>query len=94
MGAPTIRVYLLDDHEVVRDGLRFLLSRTEDIEVVGEAGSAAEGTAQIPALHPHVAILDARLPDDSGIEVCRNVRSASVTSAEASSQRRRRSLSP
>jgi DNA-binding NarL/FixJ family response regulator len=75
MSTPTIRVYLLDDHEVVRDGLRFLLERTEDIEVVGEAGTAAEGTAQIPALRPHVAILDARLPDGSGIEVCRNVRS-------------------
>ena len=74
MSEPMIRVYLLDDHEVVRDGLRFLLERTDDIEVVGEAGSAAEATARIPALRPHVAILDARLPDGSGIEVCRNVR--------------------
>ena len=74
-----IRVYLLDDHEVVRDGLRFLLERTDDIEVVGEAGSAAEATARIPALRPHVAILDARLPDGSGIEVCRNVRAVDPT---------------
>lgn len=74
MSEPMIRVYLLDDHEVVRDGLRFLLERTDDVEVVGESGSAAEATARIPALRPHVAILDARLPDGSGIEVCRNVR--------------------
>jgi len=71
---PAIRVYLLDDHDVVREGLRFLLER-HDIEVVGESGTAAEATARIPALRPDVAVLDARLPDGSGIEVCRAVRS-------------------
>jgi two-component system response regulator DevR len=69
-----LRVYLLDDHDVVREGLRFLLER-HDIEVVGESGTAAEATARIPALRPDVAVLDARLPDGSGIEVCRAVRS-------------------
>lgn len=70
----TIRVYLLDDHEVVRQGLRALLEGAGDIEVVGESGLAEEATARIPALRPHVAVLDARLPDGSGIEVCRAVR--------------------
>ena len=70
-----IRVYLLDDHDVVREGLRFLLGRHDDIEVVGEAGTAAEARARIPALRPDVAVLDARLTDGSGIEVCRAVRS-------------------
>ena len=69
-----IRVFLLDDHEVVRQGLRALLESTGSIEVVGEAGTAAEAAARIPALHPDVAVLDARLPDGSGIEVCRGVR--------------------
>ena len=69
-----IRVFLLDDHEVVRQGLRALLESTGSIEVVGEAGTAAEAAARIPALHPDVAVLDARLPDGSGIEVCRTVR--------------------
>src|SRR5215217_5333713 len=69
-----IRVYLLDDHDVVREGLRFLLEQQDDIEVVGDSGSAVEATARIPALRPHVAVLDARLPDGSGIEVCRAVR--------------------
>ncbi len=69
-----IRVFLLDDHEVVRQGLRALLESAGDIEVVGESGSAIEATARIPALRPHVAVLDARLPDGSGIEVCRAVR--------------------
>ena len=69
-----MRVYLLDDHDVVREGLRFLLER-HDIEVIGESGTAGEATARIPALKPDVAVLDARLPDGSGIEVCRSVRS-------------------
>ena len=75
----TIRVYLLDDHDVVRQGLRFLLEQQDDIEVVGESASATEATARIPALRPHVAVLDARLPDGSGIEVCRAVRAVDPT---------------
>ncbi len=70
-----IRVYLLDDHEVVRRGIRDLLEQEGDIEVVGESGSAVEATRRIPALRPHVAVLDGRLPDGSGIDVCREVRS-------------------
>ena len=70
-----IKVYLLDDHEVVRRGLRELLEVEDDLEVVGESGSAQEATRRIPALRPHVMILDARLPDGSGIDVCRDVRS-------------------
>jgi two-component system response regulator DevR len=69
-----IRVFLLDDHEVVRRGLRALLESAGDIEVVGESGLAKEATARIPALRPHVAVLDGRLPDGSGIEVCRTIR--------------------
>jgi two-component system, NarL family, response regulator DevR len=75
MSAPTIRVYLLDDHEVVRRGLCELLQRDGDIEVIGESGSAVEAAARIPALRPDVAVLDGRLPDGSGVEVCREVRS-------------------
>ncbi|HEY1176712.1 MAG TPA: response regulator transcription factor [Phytomonospora sp.] len=71
-----IRVFLLDDHEVVRRGLCELLQREEDIEVVGESGLADEARRRIPALRPDVAILDARLPDGSGIDVCRDVRAA------------------
>ncbi len=70
-----LRVYLLDDHEVVRRGLRNLLEDSGDITVVGESASAAEATRRIPALRPDVAILDARLPDGSGIDVCREIRS-------------------
>ena len=70
-----LRVYLLDDHEVVRRGLRDLLEDSGDITVVGESASAAEATRRIPALRPDVAILDARLPDGSGIDVCREIRS-------------------
>jgi DNA-binding NarL/FixJ family response regulator len=70
-----IRVFLLDDHEVVRRGLRDLLESDGDIEIVGESGTATEATARIPALRPDVAVLDARLPDGSGIDVCRDVRS-------------------
>jgi two-component system, NarL family, response regulator DevR len=70
-----IRVFLLDDHEIVRRGLTELLESQGDIEVVGESGLAQEATRRIPALRPHVAVLDARLPDGSGIDVCRDVRS-------------------
>ena len=69
-----IRVYLLDDHEIVRQGLRALLESAGDIEIVGESGSAVDAAHRIPALRPDVAVLDARLPDGSGIEVCREVR--------------------
>ncbi|WP_218145150.1 response regulator [Nocardioides luteus] len=70
-----IRVYLLDDHEVIRRGIRDLLEDEDDIIVVGESGLAEEARRRIPALRPHVAILDGRLPDGSGIDVCRDVRS-------------------
>jgi two-component system response regulator DevR len=73
--ADQVRVYLLDDHELVRRGLRDLLEGA-GIEVIGEAGTTAEGRVQILALRPDVAILDGRLPDGSGIDVCRDVRSA------------------
>ncbi|TWF98859.1 response regulator [Kitasatospora viridis] len=71
-----IRVFLLDDHEVVRRGVHELLSGEDDIEVVGEAGTAAEALSRIPAVRPDVAVLDVRLPDGNGVEVCREVRSA------------------
>jgi two-component system, NarL family, response regulator DevR len=74
-----IRVFLLDDHEIVRRGLRELLEREDDIEVVGESGEAEQTRRRIPALRPDVAILDARLPDGSGIDVCRDVRSIDPT---------------
>ncbi|WP_399886721.1 response regulator [Streptomyces sp. BBFR51] len=70
-----IRVFLLDDHEVVRRGVHDLLSGEADIEVVGEAGTAAEAQARIAATRPDVAVLDVRLPDGSGVEVCRDIRS-------------------
>ncbi|MFF7250127.1 response regulator [Embleya sp. NPDC008237] len=75
MSTPPIRVFLLDDHEVVRRGLADLLGGEPDIEIVRESGSAAEAARRIPALRPDVAILDGRLPDGSGIDVCREVRS-------------------
>lgn len=71
----TITVYLLDDHELTRRGVRDLLECAGDIEVVGESGLAAEAERELPLLRPDVAILDGRLPDGSGIEVCRAVRS-------------------
>jgi DNA-binding NarL/FixJ family response regulator len=74
----SIRVFLLDDHEVVRRGLRDLLE-SADFEVVGEAGTAEQAIARIPALRPDVCVLDARLPDGSGIDVCRDVRSVDPT---------------
>ncbi len=72
----TIRIFLLDDHEVVRRGVRELLESEDDLEVVGEAGTAEEALARIPSTNPDVAVLDVRLPDGSGVEVCREVRSA------------------
>ncbi|QBF44857.1 response regulator [Janibacter limosus] len=74
-----VRVYLLDDHEVVRRGLRELLEVENDIAVVGESASALEATRRIPAMRPDVMVLDARLPDGSGIDVCRDVRSVDPT---------------
>lgn len=74
-GDMSIRVFLLDDHEVVRTGLEQLLTAGGDIEIVGSVGTAAAAVARIPALKPDVAILDARLPDGSGIDVCREIRS-------------------
>jgi two-component system, NarL family, response regulator DevR len=77
-GAATkqIRVFLLDDHEIVRRGIADLLHAEPDISIVGEAGTAAEALRRIPAAAPDVAVLDARLPDGSGIEVCREIRSS------------------
>jgi len=75
----SIRVFLLDDHEVVRRGLRELLEHEDDIEIVGESGSAQEATRRMPAMRPDVAVLDERLPDGSGIDVCRAVRSVDPT---------------
>ena len=70
-----IRVFLLDDHEIVRRGLADLIGLEKDMEVVGEAGSTSEALHRIPASRPDVAVLDVRLPDGSGVEVCRDIRS-------------------
>jgi two-component system response regulator DevR len=74
-GDGRIRLFLLDDHEMVRRGLRDLFESEDDIEVVGESASARDAEARIPALRPHVALLDGRLGDGSGVEVCRSIRS-------------------
>jgi DNA-binding NarL/FixJ family response regulator len=71
----SVRLFLLDDHEVVREGLRSLLDSDPEMEVVGEASTSAEALARIPLLLPDVAILDVRLEDGNGIEVCREIRS-------------------
>ena len=73
--AEPIRVFLLDDHEIVRMGVRDLLEAEPGITVIGEAGTAASALARIPALKPDVAILDIRLPDGDGVTVCREIRS-------------------
>lgn len=70
-----IRVFLLDDHEVVRRGVRDLLGDEPDISVVGEAGTAEQALTRVPALRPDVAVLDVRLPDGNGVDVCRELRS-------------------
>jgi DNA-binding NarL/FixJ family response regulator len=72
----TVSVFLLDDHEMVRAGLRMVLEADGDIRVIGEAGSTAEALARIPACRPDVAILDVRLPDGEGVSVCRDIRAA------------------
>ena len=72
-------MFLLDDHEVVRRGIADLLTQDGDIEIAGESGSAVEAMHRIPALRPDVAILDGRLPDGSGIDVCREIRSVDPT---------------
>lgn len=72
----TIAVFLLDDHEIVRHGIKTLLQAQEDLVVVGEAGSAAEALARIPELRPDVAVLDVRLPDGEGVTVCREIRAS------------------
>jgi DNA-binding NarL/FixJ family response regulator len=72
----TISVFLLDDHEIVRRGIAQLLEGEDDITVIGEASTAAQALARIPALRPDVAILDVRLPDGDGVSVCRDIRSA------------------
>ncbi len=71
-----IRVFLLDDHEIVRRGVRELLEGAEDIEVVGEAGTVAQALDRVPLTNPDVAVLDVQLPDGSGVEVCRELVSA------------------
>jgi two-component system response regulator DevR len=71
-----IRIFLLDDHEVVRRAIAELLENVEGFEVVGEAGTVEQAMQRIPAVRPDVAVLDARLPDGSGIHVCRDIRSA------------------
>jgi DNA-binding NarL/FixJ family response regulator len=71
----TIRIFVLDDHELVRTGLQTMLECEEDMEVIGQAATAQQGLEKIAALQPDVAILDVRLPDGSGIEVCREIRS-------------------
>lgn len=71
----SIRVFLVDDHELVRRGLSDLISLEKDLEVVGEAGSVAEALRRIPATRPDVAVLDVRLPDGTGVDICRDMRS-------------------
>jgi two-component system response regulator DevR len=75
----TIRVFLVDDHEIVRRGIADLLNRERDMQVVGEAGTVRSALPRIAACHPDVAVLDVRLPDGSGIDLCRDVRSADAS---------------
>jgi two-component system response regulator DevR len=75
-GVPATRVFLLDDHEIVRRGLRELLEAEDDLEVVGEAGTAEQALARVPSTRPDVAVLDVQLPDGNGVDVARDLRSA------------------
>ena len=72
---PALRVFVVDDHEVVRRGVRDLLNAADDVDVVGEASTVAEALARVPASRPDVAVLDVRLPDGNGVELCRELRS-------------------
>ncbi|ACV78388.1 response regulator [Nakamurella multipartita] len=74
-----LTVFLVDDHEVVRRGVGDMLDEEEDLTVVGQAGSVAEALARIPALRPDIAVLDMRLPDGNGVELCRELRSRMPT---------------
>ena len=76
MNAPPIRVFLADDHEIVRRGVAALVDGQDDMEIVGEGATAAQARARILAVRPDVAVLDVRLPDGSGIDVCRAVKQA------------------
>ena len=71
----SVRVFILDDHELVRMGLRRLIEEHDDLELVGEASTGAEALDRLPAVRPNVAVLDVRLPDAVGVEICREIRS-------------------
>ena len=73
--SPAIKVFLLDDHEIVRRGLRELLESEDDITIVGEASTEDEAVRRVPALDPDVAVLDVRLAEGNGVEACREIRS-------------------
>lgn len=75
MAPVTLRVFLVDDHEIVRRGVRELLETEEDLEVVGEAGAVAEALDRLPLAHPDLALVDVQLPDGNGVELCREIRS-------------------
>jgi DNA-binding NarL/FixJ family response regulator len=70
-----LKVFLVDDHEVVRRGVAELIEVEEDLSIIGQAATAAEALARVPALQPDVAVLDIRLPDGNGVELCRDLRS-------------------
>ncbi|MCP9448086.1 MAG: response regulator transcription factor [Nitrospira sp.] len=74
MKRPLIRIVLIDDHEMVRQGLRAFLERENDLAIVGEAGTAAEAIPLVERLHPHVVLLDLHLPDATGVDICRRLR--------------------
>jgi len=76
----TLRVFLIDDHDIVRKGVRALLESEGDIEIVGEASTLADARRLLPVLQPRVVVLDTQLPDGSGIDLCRELRSLSPDS--------------
>jgi two-component system, NarL family, response regulator DevR len=76
----TLRVFLIDDHDIVRKGVRALLESEGDIQIVGEASTLADARRLLPALQPRVVVLDTQLPDGSGIDLCRELRSLSPDS--------------